>query len=194
MKYNIEEIHHLIRNRRSVKPENYSSQRVDDDLINQMLENARWAPTHGKTEPWRFFVFTKDGLKKIAEFQSGLYKKITSDDQFVEAKYQKLLTSPLAASHIIMIGLSRQLSAKIPLTEEILAVGCAVQNMQLTASALGIACYWSTGGMTYKDEMKTFLGLKPDDLCLGMLYVGNYDGQQLTSFRTPVEDKTIWEN
>ncbi|MFI5171142.1 MAG: nitroreductase [Chitinophagales bacterium] len=192
MKYNTGEINHLIRNRRSVKPANYSGIAVDESVIREMLENARWAPTHGKTEPWRFFVFHHDGLQKLANFQSELYKNITPPEQFIETKFEKLQNTPLKSSYVIMIGLSRQQSGKIPLVEEVLAVGCAVQNMQLTAAAFGVASYWSTGGMTYKDEMKTFLGLGNDDLCLGMLYIGNYQGEPLISLRSPIEEKTVW--
>lgn len=30
-----------------------------------MLEAANWAPTHGKTEPWRFVVLSPDGLQQM---------------------------------------------------------------------------------------------------------------------------------
>jgi len=192
MNYNTNEIDHLIRNRRSIKPEKYTGERVEDELIKNMLENASWAPNHGKTEPWKFIVFTNTGLQEFADFQATSYKNITPADQFIEAKYQKFLTVPLLCSHIIMIVLTRQESMKIPLNEEICAVACAVQNMLLTASANNIGAYWSTGGMTYKDVMRTFLHLGEHDLCLGMLYVGNYNAEEMLASRTPIENKTVW--
>lgn len=30
-----------------------------------MLEAANWAPTHGRTEPWRFVVLSPDGLQEM---------------------------------------------------------------------------------------------------------------------------------
>ena len=33
--------------------------------LEQMLEAANWAPTHGKTEPWRFVVLSEDGLQEM---------------------------------------------------------------------------------------------------------------------------------
>lgn len=30
-----------------------------------MLEAANWAPTHGKTEPWRFVVLSEDALQEM---------------------------------------------------------------------------------------------------------------------------------
>jgi len=192
MQYPASVIDHLIQHRRSVKPDQYSGTPVDESIILQMLENARWAPTHGMTEPWRFTVFTGNGLRRFAEFTAKLYKSVTPADRFLEHKYTKLLSNPLKASHLILIGMKRQQNGKIPEVEEICAVACAVQNMQLTAKAHGAVSYWSTGGVTYDPQMKKVLGLEETDLCLGMLYIGNYNGAELVSPRAPAEDKTVW--
>ena len=58
----------LIRERRSIYPNMYSDEPVDDAVIREMLENANWAPTHRLTEPWRFVVFKGEGLRKLADF------------------------------------------------------------------------------------------------------------------------------
>lgn len=185
-------LNQLIRQRRSVKTSMFNQQHVDEGIIHQMLENARWAPTHGMTEPWRFFVFTGEGLEQLAEFQSALYRSSVDAKNFNENKFIKLKTTPLKASHVIMIGMKRQLNGKIPESEEICAVACAVQNMMLTATAYGIGSYWSTGGMTYHQEMKNYLGLEEADRCMGMLYIGNYDAREITSTRSPIMEKTRW--
>ena len=192
MQYSTDQLNHLIHHRRTVKTNHYTDQPVDDSIILQMLENARWAPTHGMTEPWHFVVFTGEGRNKFARFQAELYKQETTAEHFLDSKYQKLLNTPLQASHIILIGMSRQPSGKIPESEEICAVACAVQNMMLTATAYGVGCYWSTGGMTYREAMKEFLGLRPEDKCLGMLYVGNYEGEMPATIRKDIAEKTTW--
>ena len=61
---------------------------------------------------------------------------------------------------------------RVPEVEELAAANAAIQNMLLTATAYGIGVYWGTGGVTYKPEMKDFLGLKPQDQVLGVLFVG----------------------
>lgn len=192
MEYPAHSIDMLIQNRRSVKPENYSAAKVDDAILHRMLGNAVWAPTHAMTQPWRFFVFTGQGLQKLADFQAELYKSSTPEAEFKPAKYRKLLETPLRASHIIFIGMHRQESGKIPETEEICAVACAVQNMQLTATAYGIASYWSTGAMTYHPAMKEYLGLAPADRCLGLVYVGIPAVIPPAIPRMPEEECTRW--
>ena len=48
------------------------------ETIEQMLENANWAPNHGKTEPWRFFVFEGDATTQFGKAHADLYKKHTA--------------------------------------------------------------------------------------------------------------------
>lgn len=187
-----QKINELIRNRRSVFPVQYSDEKISDEIIWQLLENANWAPTHGKTEPWRFMVFSGKGLEKLAHFQSDLYKKITSPEDFDEGKFEKLRTNPLKASHIIAIGMKRQESGKIPEVEEIEAVACAVQNMQLTATAYNIGCYWGSGGVTYREEAKAFFGLGEQDKLLGFLYLGHIARASVEGVRKDIREKVQW--
>jgi len=186
------ELSRLIRSRRSIPPEQFEpGEKTDDAIIQEMLENANWAPTHGLTEPWRFIVFTGEGLKKLALFQAELYKKITPASEFKQPKYDKLLQRPLLASHVIVIGMKRQESGKIPEVEEIEAVACAVQNMFLTATAYGLAAYWTTGGITYEEEAKEYFGLGQKDKLLGFFYIG-YSKQFAEGRRTAIFEKVKW--
>jgi nitroreductase len=161
---NPKDVDELIYNRRSIFPKDYTGEKVDDAIVRQMIDNARWAPTHKMTEPWRFLVFTGDGIKALAKFQAELYKKVTeADGTFKEANYQKLLTKPMLSSHIIVVLMQRDEKRSVPEIEESGAVFCAIQNMYLTAAAYGIGAYLSTGGITYFREAKEFFGLEDED-------------------------------
>lgn len=192
MHFDTEQVNQLIRQRRSTFPKQYATGKpVADEIIWQMLENANMAPTHKLTEPWRFTVFTGEGLKTFANMQAGVYKT-TAGDSFAEDKYQKLLTNPLTCSHIISIGMKRHADKNIPEIEEVAAVACAVQNMYLTATAYNVGCYWTTGGVTYHEKAKTLFGLDAADKLLGFFYVGVIAVPSPESKRTPVEDKVTW--
>ena len=192
MDFDVSLINHLIRSRRSVFPKNYTGEKVNDEVIAQMLENARWAPTHKLTEPWRFVVFSGDGLKKLAEFQSGCYKNVTErDGSFKEEKYQALLTKPMLSSHIIAVGMKRDEKKSVPEVEELGAVFCAVENMYLTAVAYGVGAYLSTGGITYFEEAKTFFDLGKEDHLIGFFHVGISKGS-MDSRRKSLDEKVKW--
>jgi nitroreductase len=192
MEYHVEEINRLIRNRRSVFPQQFvAGKHIPDETIRQILENATWAPNHGHTEPWHFVVFTDEGLKKLANFQSELYKK-NAGEKFKEASYQKLQTNPLLASHVIAICMKRDPNKKHPEVEEIAAVACAVQNIYLSVSAYGLGGYWTTGGVTYNEKAKSFFGLKEEDRLLGFFYLGYVAIASPDGKRKPVEEKVVW--
>ncbi len=192
MQYNIEEINHLIRNRRSVFPKQFEEgKHIPDETIQQILENATWAPNHGHTEPWRFVVFTGEGLKKLAQFQSEFYKEV-SGEKFKEATYQNLQTNPLKASHVIAICMKRDPNKKHPEVEEIEAVACAVQNIYLSVTAYGLGGYWTTGGVTYNEKAKPFFGLDEDDRLLGFFYAGYVAVASPDGKRKPLEEKVVW--
>lgn len=185
-------LNELIHARRSTKPRNFNGKKIEDSILWQILENANWAPNHGLTQPWRFKVFTAAGLEKLADFQANLYQQLTPEADFKAEKYVRMRTNILQSSHVIAICLQRQLSAKIPIIEEIEAVACSVQNMALTATAYDICSFWGSGGVTYTQELKDFLGLGEQDLCLGYLYLGYSDRPSPSSRRDPIQDKVEW--
>jgi nitroreductase len=183
----------LIENRRSIFPQDYTGEKVDEKIITKMLENANWAPTHKLTEPWRFIVFAGDGLKKLGEMQAEVYKKVTlADGTFKEERYSNLLKKPMESSHVIAVCMHRDEKKSIREVEEIGAVFCAVQNMYLTATAYGIGGYLSTGGVTYFEEAKSIFGLSVDDKLLGFFHVGIPKEKTYKSSRTPFEKKVTW--
>jgi nitroreductase len=193
---NPSEATNLMQNRRSVFPKDYSGEKVDDHIVRQMLENANWAPTHKFTEPWRFIVYTGEGLNKLAELQAAVYKQVTQvDGTFKEERYQNLLTKPVQSSHIILVYMKRDEKKSVPEIEEVGAVFCALQNMYLTASANGVGCYISTGGVTYFEESKAAFGLSPEDRIIGFMHVGVLKpGLALRGRRKPIDEKVIWHS
>lgn len=193
MNFSQEEINNLIRCRRSIYPKDYSGASVPEEVINQMLENANWAPNHKQTEPWRFVVFTGDGLKSLAAFQSECYKQVTlANETYKEDRHHALQTKPMESSHIIAIGMKRDAENRLPEWEELGAVFCAVQNMYLTATAYGVGCYLSTGGVTNFEAAKPFFGLTTTDKLCGFLHVGIPYGTVPDGRRKPVADKVTW--
>ena len=192
-KFNVEEINRLIKERRSVFVKDYTSEKVDDEIIRRMLENATWAPTHKLTEPWWFVVFSGDGLNVLADFQAACYKRVTeSKGTFNPGKYDGLRTNPLKSSHIICVGMKRDEMKRVPEIEEVGAVFCAVENMYLTATAYGVGCYLSSGGITYVEEAKEFFGMGSEDKILGFLHVGIPQRTFPGGRRRPLEEKMKW--
>ena len=182
----------LIRRRRTVKPKQFSARPIDEAIIHELLENANWAPTHGMTEPWRFSVFMGDSRQRLAKLLAATYKELTPPESFKPNKYEGMSKNAMLAPVVIAIGMKRQEIEKIPELDEIQAVACAVQNLQLSAAAFGLGAFWSTNVAAISAKMRDFTGLGPKDRALGLLYLGYPACDWPTSTRMPVEQKVRW--
>jgi len=192
-KYDAVLFNEILQNRRSVYPYQFEKgKRIPDEIIWQILENANRAPTHKKTEPWRFTVFTDLGLQHLSKLQSEIYRKYAGE-KFKESKLLNLTNYPLLSSHVIAIGMERNKESIIPEIEEIIATASAIENMYLTVAAYQLGCYLSTGGITYLEEAKPYFDLKPEDKLIGFFYIGYpaHISESLTK-RQPVKEKVKW--
>ena len=91
MRFNLSEINELIRNRRTIYPEQFSDRKVHREQIEVILNNAQWAPTHGNTQPWRFQVFTEESRQRLSDFMGQTYLAITPKEQQNDMKLVKMI-------------------------------------------------------------------------------------------------------
>lgn len=187
---NPEVLNELVRRRRAVFPQAYNDQKIPREIIGQILENANWAPTHKRTEPWRFRVFTGAALEQLGDYLADFYKNNTAPESFSEMKYSKNRSNAVKSACIIAICMQRDPQAGLPEFEEIAAVSCAVQNMWLSCTAYGIGAYWSTPRAIL--EARDFLGLQENERCLGLFYMGYTDAPEVEGKRNPVGEKVRW--
>ena len=144
----------LIRSRRSVMPKDLSGERVTREEVETILEAANWAPTHHRSEPWRFVVIEgSEGILEYLELMESWYSE--NKEEIPDQEYDRFLTKlesarsvwPTKASHLILISMVRQVSQerKLPEWEEISAVACSVQNLHLSVTSIpGLAGFWSS--------------------------------------------------
>ncbi len=193
MKYNLSEITEVIKNRRTIYPEMYSTRKVHREMIEDMLNNAIWAPSHGLTQPWRFKVFMNVGLQKLSDFQSELYKELFVGKQYNEMKFNKLKNRPLISSAVIAVSVRPDKKGKIPFQEEIEATACAIQNMHLTATAYGLGAFWSSPKFLKNVKVNEFLKLEEGEECIALFYVGYPESADWPKGqRKPIEYVTEW--
>ena len=192
MRHNLSDTNELIRDRRTIVPEKYSSRRVHREVVEEVLRNGTWAPTHGMTQPWRFKVFIGDGVNRIAEQMPYWYKNFVSEEKFSQKKFEKLEARGEKCSVIVAVTMVPDPNERIPEIEEVEAVACAVQNMYLTCAAHGIGALYSTPRFIYSEEVSEFLGLEEGAKCLGLFYMGYPEGEWPKSHRKPLEYVTEW--
>jgi nitroreductase len=152
------------------------------------LEAANYAPTHKKTEPWRFKVLQGESKEKLGLFLSLKYME--TDAKPKQFKVEKLIQNPKKAAAVIAICMQRDPLESLPEWEEVAATAMAVQNMWLCCTEMGIGSYWSSPGLIqYMDD---FFELSPGEVCLGFFYMGYYDEEISEVVKGPWQEKVTW--
>lgn len=192
MENNLTVLETIIANRRTIKPGQMNGKQIPDEQVHQLLQLADWAPTHGNTEPWQFFVYAgHEKVKAFCKDHSALYTAEAGENAN-STTVNNLLHMGDLASHLIIAVMRRGDLPKIPALEEIAATSAAVQNLLLGAQAMGLAAYWGSGGMVYKPAMKTYLQLREEDVVLGAIYLGYTDMTKTGNRQIPLEQKVKW--
>lgn len=105
----------LIKKRRSIR--SYLPDPIPDEHINKILEAGLYAPSGKNRQPWRFFV-----IKEVKTIRS--IAKATTYGKFA-------CTAP------VMILVFAKTDADYPIEKDLIGIGACLQNMMLTATAMG---------------------------------------------------------
>ena len=159
---NKETLNSIIRNRKSIYPNDYTGDDIPDNLIREILLNANHAPTHRMTQPWFFKVYKNESKQKLIDIVSKI-----DDSKISKIKLDKFIQKINDSNTVISIFLNRDKKERLPEWEEIAAVSMAVQNMWLTCYVNNIGSYWSTPG--FIDEYGKLIKLDNNESSLGSL-------------------------
>ncbi len=186
-----------IRARRSFALNQLSPDPIDVADVQQMLDAANWAPNHGQTEPWRFTVFAGASRQALSDAFGAAYRDMTPEARYNPAAEQgqrnRVWQAPVWISLGMEPALNDQGQRRMPEWEELIAVGCAVQNAHLMASALGLGAKWTSGAVVTHPIVAELLGLAEPARLLGFLYVGRPAVAWPEGTRQPLDHKTRWE-
>ncbi len=189
---NNKSISELIKNRRATPPKFLSKKAISEEAIQQLLQNANWAPNHKKTEPWRFRVYSGESKQNLAkQIYSTLKTKIEAGSEINPQKVEKIKETLEKVPVAILIILERDIAERVPEWEEIAAVSMAVQNMWLTATAMDLGGFWATPA--FLPLLNEVLELEPRQKAMGFFYVGEIAMDYPSPGRGDVADKIEWK-
>lgn len=181
-----------IRQRRARFPKTFNDQKIEQKTLEALFDAANWAPTHKRTEPWRFVVISGDVKNELEAVAVEKYHESVPQENWDTHKEKRIRNKILRSSHIVAIVLHRDLKERVPEWEEVAAVAMAVQNLWLTATAFDIAGYWSTP--KWSADLGDFLELAENEKCLGFFYMGYSDVPIHDGLRGDWKEKVRWRN
>lgn len=183
------ELSYIIKNRRSIYPNQYIEEDISDDSLKKLFDNANMAPTHRLTQPWRFKVIKGKNRLKLAEILSSIHLLMNPKGKTTRTKLSKIKEKCIASPVILIISMQRDPKESVPEWEEIAATAMAIQNIWLTSFTMGIGCYWSSPASI--NELGNYIKFKKGERCLGLLYMGYYDSKEKIVFKRDLIDHKI---
>jgi nitroreductase len=161
-----------IRTRRTHKA--FRPEPVPVEVLDELLDLARWAPNHNLTNPWRFRVMGPQALERL-----------------------KQAAGPEAAAKLdrapTLVVCSCSLSGDPVQDEEDLhATACAAYIVLLAAHARGLAGYWRTPDVLRTDEGRAAVGLPPEERFVSLIHLGRGVQERAAPDRAPLADTVTY--
>ena len=158
-----------IRDRRSIK--RFVDRPVSRQDIETLLDAATLAPNHKLTQPWRFHVLGPD-----ARYAYGLALGDRKARKLEDAAAARTMRETVAAEHRAlpcMIAFAVVNSDNAELREEDYAAAMmAVQNIALTAVALGLGTHLKTGAVMNDPAARAAAAVPEGERIIAIINVG----------------------
>jgi len=161
----------LIHSRQHITPKQLLDPGPDSGQIEKILGAAGAAPDHRRLTPWRLIIIPPERRHLLgAAFAEALAER---DPEATEAQREEARAKAVRAPFLVMVvaRLDPELGPTHP-QERIISAGCAIQNMLLTAHAMGFGAGLSSGRSLYSRRMKLLFGLAAHEEPLCFLGVG----------------------
>lgn len=197
-----EELLQWMRKRRSIR--RFEARPIDANLIQQLLEAARWAPSAHNRQPWRFVVVTDDSAKR--SLANNMADRLAADlradgaGESLIAKdtarsRQRLTDAPLLILVCLtMTDMDSYADLRRQELERVMAaqsVAMAAQNLMLMAYALGLGACWLCAPLFCPDIPVATLGLPEMFEPQGIIIVG-HPAEQREKTREPLDSLVIY--
>jgi nitroreductase len=163
--------------------------RPSREEIEALLELAVRAPTHHATEPWRFHVLAGDGLDLLAR---AIEDEAIASGAEPERARQDARKKVERAPVVVVFTCIPSPDEKVVEQEEIVSVAMAMQNFLIGAHATGLGAMLRTGAPAYHASIAEHLGLAPEELVVGLVYLGYPAGDREMTQRASAAESTRW--
>lgn len=160
-----------IYNRRSIRK--FTDKEVPLELINDIIDAARMAPSAKNRQPWQFIVLGNEKKNElVSRMEQGIMREEGGAPLLPETAYgipdAKNTVRVMKEAPIIIVVIntnSKSMSPFIPIERDervfeicdSLSIGAAIENMLLRAEDLGLGTLWIANTFFAYDELMEYL-------------------------------------
>src|SRR5699024_1819605 len=158
------ELRKAILTRRSVK-DGYIDKPVTKEAVLSLLDDAVWAPTHGKREPWRFIFVGPEDKQTFARDIASTYPEHMQENR------EAYLNEPNA----FLIAIMQAPENQKQWDENFGAIASLLHNLSLLAWTEGLGVCWKTNPHIYDEQVREKLQVADNEKIVGFVHLGYFD-------------------
>jgi len=143
------EILDLIRTRRSVRK--FKKEKIPFEIVEEILEAGRWAPSGLNNQPWRFMVLEGEEKDNLAKY----------------TKYSYIIKG---ADELILVFLDKE--ASYHYEKDLMAIGACIQNMLLYIHSKKLGACWLGEILNKREEINKVLNLSKNLVLEAVIALG----------------------
>jgi nitroreductase len=147
------EVEDAIRTRRTHKA--FAAEPVPPELLDELLELARWAPNHHLTNPWRFRVVGPEARARLKQ----------AAGREAAAKLDRAPT-------LVAVTALRTEDDPVRDEEDLCATACATYTVLLAAHGRGLAGYWRTPEVLRTPAGRAALAIPDGERFVALIHLG----------------------
>lgn len=157
--------------RHSAKAASLISPAPDADQLTAILTAAAHAPDHGLLVPFRFLQISESARPKLADIIAAASLALKPDLPPLEVERAREKATQ-GAMLLVMIGKLNPIHPKITASDQWLAMGCAMENLLLSAQSFGFGVAIRSGFYLDAPPMRDELKLGEGERALAILAIG----------------------
>jgi len=159
-----------IKTRRSIRK--YSARKISAEVISEILEAARWAPSAHNAQPWRLIVLIDETLKRnLAEAMANAWMAdLIKDGTPAEVRENMTKASVERFTHAsVLIVACITMNDMIQYADEprqkcehdlaVQSLGAAIQNMLVVAHSKNLGACWFCAPIFCKEAVRKVLNI-----------------------------------
>ena len=161
----------------------------DREQLRTILTAAARSPDHGKLEPWRFIVLTRDALQGVADALPAAGTRIGVPQDKIDKPVMTYSASPLA----VVVVSSPKPSDKVPRIEQTYSAGAVCAALVNAALAAGWGATWLSGWFSHdRDVIRDQFGLADHETVAGIIHIGTAANTPPDRPRPDIDAITDW--
>jgi nitroreductase len=183
------DLHEAIRSRRSTGQ--FTSRPIRREELEQLLDAAVQAPNHRLTQPWRFYVLGPEARRGYGAVLGARKASRVEDPAAAQAIVDKVAMAAVTLPAQIAVAMTLAENPEVR-EEDYAATMMAVENLLLTARALGLATHLKSGAIMADPRARAAIGVPDGERIVVMIDIGEPVEIREAKPRRAAAEVTAW--